>query len=630
MYGSASWVWQKKNESRIDAVKVRSLRNTCRVSLKDSGMNIDVREWYLLENGADPGAVNYDGELPIDLTENKSMQTILQKNINEKGIDCNAARKAEVNSLLADAKHWASNGYVEVRDLKTGGTPLHVAAAKGYNQVLQILLEQCKLDPDCVDYEGWTPLHAAALWSQKESAALLLKYGADPNIKNFSGQTCMDLVDPKLAPWLTSAISEAQATTRVNNNNIHKRKLTPPKLEVKRQDLDRVPEIVNMPNDKNNSTEKICDAKPPKGLPAAPETVIDENQNADETPSWRRSASFRTKQNDASQDNKTSASGDNGPAADGDIILRRTHSFENDRTFYERYRDVTARIKASSCPSIPPLPQSTIAGVESRKKLLEQISNANHPNSPTENTNDDVQARIGTPEKIERESNSTPSATNNTAPTAVRSARWVPKCLRRLTSSGDFRQVRIFVVSRDNIDEIGDRIVTVVKPVCQYDPESKQESMQWTKKRKAAEEIQGSKVGIEAYGDNFWDSEGVLLIDYLPKGTTMNGQYYANLLAQAREAVVQKRRGKLSRGVLFLQDNASVHTARVSRQALKDTGFSEIDHQPYSPDLAPSDYFLFSNLKKELRGRRFVDDNQMKMAVESHLTAKKRNIFWAV
>ncbi|GBP39242.1 Mariner Mos1 transposase [Eumeta japonica] len=76
-----------------------------------------------------------------------------------------------------------------------------------------------------------------------------------------------------------------------------------------------------------------------------------------------------------------------------------------------------------------------------------------------------------------------------------------------------------------------------------------------------------------------------------------------------------------------LQDNASVHTARVSRQALKDTGFSEIDHPPYSPDLAPSDYFLFSNLKKELRGRRFVDDNQMKMAVESHFDCKEKEYF---
>ncbi|GBP74202.1 hypothetical protein EVAR_48252_1 [Eumeta japonica] len=104
----------------------------------------------------------------------------------------------------------------------------------------------------------------------------------------------------------------------------------------------------------------------------------------------------------------------------------------------------------------------------------------------------------------------------------------------------------------------------------------------------------------------------------------MNGQYYANLLLRAREAVVQKRRGKLSRGVLFYKDNASV-PRRGSRKALKDTG-SEIDHPPYSPDLAPSDY-PFSNLKR-LRGRRFVDDNQMKMAVESHFDCKEKEYFW--
>lgn len=37
--------------------------------------------------------------------------------------------------MVTDAKNWAANGYVEVRDLKTGGTPLHVAAAKGYIDV---------------------------------------------------------------------------------------------------------------------------------------------------------------------------------------------------------------------------------------------------------------------------------------------------------------------------------------------------------------------------------------------------------------------------------------------------------------------------------------------------------------
>ncbi|GBP66784.1 Histone-lysine N-methyltransferase SETMAR [Eumeta japonica] len=195
---------------------------------------------------------------------------------------------------------------------------------------------------------------------------------------------------------------------------------------------------------------------------------------------------------------------------------------------------------------------------------------------------------------------------------------------RRLQTSKDFLEL-----VRDNIDEICDRIVTVDETWDrQYDPESKQESMQWTKKgERPPKKFKVQKSASKLMATIFWDNEGVLLIDYLPKGTTMNGQYYANLFAQAREAVVQKRRGKLSRGVLFLQDNASVHTARVSRQALKDTGFSEIDHPPYSPDLAPSDYFLFSNLKKELHGRRFVDDNQMKMAVESHFDCKEKEYF---
>ena len=58
-----------------------------------------------------------------------------------------------------------------------------------YLQVAKTLLEECGVDPDCVDYEGWTPLHAAALWGQKEATALLLKYGADPVLKNYSVST---------------------------------------------------------------------------------------------------------------------------------------------------------------------------------------------------------------------------------------------------------------------------------------------------------------------------------------------------------------------------------------------------------------------------------------------------------
>ncbi|XP_050361094.1 protein phosphatase 1 regulatory subunit 12A isoform X7 [Nymphalis io] len=292
---------------------------------------------YLLENGADIAAVNYDGELPVDITESDKMVELLQKVIDEKGIDCEKSRTAEVDTLLSDARNWAANGYVEVRDPKTGGTPLHVAAAKGYIDVAQTLLEECNVDPDCVDYEGWTPLHAAALWGKKEAAALLLKHGADPNLKNYSGQTCMDLVDPSISTWLAEASLKAPRRVNNNNNNNNKRKRSPPRHDVKRVELQITGQTDNVingiltekPPAAPEIIPKISDGKPPKGRapsPEATEPVVD-NASMDEAPSWRRSASFRNRQQDNTRDNKPANNN-----VDNDTILRRTHSFENDKT----------------------------------------------------------------------------------------------------------------------------------------------------------------------------------------------------------------------------------------------------------------------------------------------------------
>uniref|UniRef100_A0A2A4K1R9 cGMP-dependent protein kinase interacting domain-containing protein n=1 Tax=Heliothis virescens TaxID=7102 RepID=A0A2A4K1R9_HELVI len=278
---------------------------------------------YLLENGADVAAVNYDGELPVDIAESDAMGDMLQKIIDEKGVDCEKSRNAEVDTLLSDARNWAANGYVEVRDMN-GGTPLHVAAAKGYIDVAKTLLEECSADPDCVDYEGWTPLHAAALWGQKEAAALLLKYGADPHIKNYSGQTCLDLVDPGMSSWLSEAMN---AQRRMNNNN-NKRKRSPPQHEAKRVDIEITPQPEKVVNDKPPASPEIIKAegKPPRGRPPSPDTTETESSPED-APSWRRSASFRNRQPDPPRDNNKTANN----TVDNDTILRRTHSFENDK-----------------------------------------------------------------------------------------------------------------------------------------------------------------------------------------------------------------------------------------------------------------------------------------------------------
>ena len=113
----------------------------------------------------------------------------------------------------------------------------------------------------------------------------------------------------------------------------------------------------------------------------------------------------------------------------------------------------------------------------------------------------------------------------------------------------------------------------------------------------------------------FWDSKGIILIDYKPAGTSVTGEYYANVIKQLRVAIKEKRRGKLAAGVLLLHDNAPVYKSRVAQAAIHEC--EQLNHLPYSPDLAPSDYYLFRNLKSQLHGTRFQDDDELKAATEA-------------
>ena len=100
----------------------------------------------------------------------------------------------------------------------------------------------------------------------------------------------------------------------------------------------------------------------------------------------------------------------------------------------------------------------------------------------------------------------------------------------------------------------------------------------------------------------FWDSQGVIMIDHLEQGCTINGAYYAGELRRLPQVIVKKRQGKLTRGVLLLQDNAPAHTSQVTMTAATVCGFEILPHPTYSPDMAPSDFYLFPKLKSHLRG----------------------------
>jgi len=95
----------------------------------------------------------------------------------------------------------------------------------------------------------------------------------------------------------------------------------------------------------------------------------------------------------------------------------------------------------------------------------------------------------------------------------------------------------------------------------------------------------------------FWDQDGILLIGYLPKGQSIKVEYYPSLLVQLKDILKEKRSGKFTKGVLFLHDNAPAHRALATQKKLAYLGFQSLDHPPFSPDLAPSEYHLFPALK---------------------------------
>lgn len=104
----------------------------------------------------------------------------------------------------------------------------------------------------------------------------------------------------------------------------------------------------------------------------------------------------------------------------------------------------------------------------------------------------------------------------------------------------------------------------------------------------------------------FWDCKGVIMMDVLPNGKTLTAIYYCELLDKLKTVLKEKRRQLTTDGSLyFLQDNARPHTANMTMNKLEELGLNLLRHPPYSPDLAPSDFYLFSPMKSALHGKFF-------------------------
>ncbi|XP_071261307.1 protein phosphatase 1 regulatory subunit 12A-like isoform X4 [Salvelinus alpinus] len=223
---------------------------------------------YLIEHGARVGAVNSEGELPLDVATEDAMERLLKGEIRKQGVDVDLARREEERVMLADANEVLAGSGMLTPHPNTKATALHVAAAKGYIEVMKVLL-QCGLDLDSGDVDGWTALHAAAHWGQQEVCSLLADNMCDMAALNNVGQTPIEVADDTLVDTLE------ELTKKQNALRTEKAKLSQPPVIETSPSINMAPVRPRRTSiSRMSSREKIClherEKHPPPALTSSP------------------------------------------------------------------------------------------------------------------------------------------------------------------------------------------------------------------------------------------------------------------------------------------------------------------------------------------------------------------------
>lgn len=122
----------------------------------------------------------------------------------------------------------------------------------------------------------------------------------------------------------------------------------------------------------------------------------------------------------------------------------------------------------------------------------------------------------------------------------------------------------------------------------------------------------------------WWDQLGVVYYELLNPSETITGALYRTQLMRLSRALKEKRPQYYSRHekIILLHDNARPHVAAPVKKYLETLDWEVLHHPPYSPDIAPSDYYLFRSMAHALTAQRFTSYEDTKNWVDSWIASK--------
>lgn len=198
---------------------------------------------------------------------------------------------------------------------------------------------------------------------------------------------------------------------------------------------------------------------------------------------------------------------------------------------------------------------------------------------------------------------------------------WVP---HKLTDDNKRKRVTTCqdLLERNNQNPFLSRMVTMDEKWILYT--NVQRKREWSLKGKKPSSV--PKAGLHPQKlllSAWWDIHGLIYFELLKAHERINGEFYCHQLDRFHAALKQKRPHLANRGDLYYhQDNARPHTALITTQKFKSLGYKMVPHPPYSPDIAPSDYYLFRSLQNDLNGRSFKTYNDVKTYIEEFFQSK--------
>ena len=160
-----------------------------------------------------------------------------------------------------------------------------------------------------------------------------------------------------------------------------------------------------------------------------------------------------------------------------------------------------------------------------------------------------------------------------------------------------------------------------------FHPEGKRQSSVWKSPspnpKKAKVVSSAGKVMVIS----FFYTDGMVYQHVVPPHTTVTGLYYRDVLKVLQGHITRKRPYLHATSWMLHHNNARLHVANVVAEYLAQINLKCIPHPPYSLDLAPCDFFVFPNVKKHLRRRRFQSPEAVVKAAKAVLKDLSENGF---